>query len=246
MLTIKANTLETDELEKELLVYKRKAFPFAVRNTLNRVAADAASKSKDHIGKHMIERNRWTRGSVRHTNAQGISVGRMRSETGSTQDYMKTQEQGGTKVATGKHGAAIPTSYAAGQESGVPRTRMVRRPNRLNALTLHRLRYTGASEKQSLIVQVSNAVATNRRVIYLSEEHGMKRKGLYRVVGGRKRGHGWPTGAKLKMMYDLSKKSIHIPREPWLSESSRDANKNMPLYYRESLIQQLKRWKLFR
>jgi hypothetical protein len=190
----------------------------------------------------MILRNTWSERSilVRKANRQT-----MEAATGSTQQYMETQEIGGQEDATGKHGVAIPTSVASGEGRGAkPRQKLVRRPNKVSNITLARKANRGRmTRKQQLLVKVSTAVNSGNRVIF-HDFGGGKKKGLFRVKGGR-RGtkRGWPKGARLEMLHDLSRKSVNIPRNPWLMPVANKQAQQLPRYYAAALERQLRRLK---
>lgn len=237
--------LDIYDLEKDLKVLKRRAYPFATKETLNQAAFHGREIAQRTIERRFIERNRWTRGSVRYNRTTTLDVDRQQTEVGSTEDYMRTQEIGGARRKRGKHGVPIPTSYSAGQSHAKQRTRITRRPNRLQAIRFRRkqFRSLGKNYKQRLLVAVLMAVKTGDRFLYA--EFPNNRRGIMRVVGGR-RGNtrGWPGNARLEMVHDLSRGIVIIPPTPWLRPTTNEVNRMIPDLYRKALLFQLRRHKL--
>ena len=62
-----------------------------------------------------------------------------------------------------------------------------------------------------------------------------RRKGIFRVEKLTK------NTANLKMVHDLTRKSINIPANPWLKPASESAARAMPGFYRKNIIAQLRR-----
>ena len=239
------------KLGRDLTDFERKAVPYATRQVLNDLAFDSRRKAQTRIANQFVNRNRFTQQSVRVERAQGLNVRTMESRVGSVADYADEMEQGGTKRAKGKSGTPIPTAYASGQ-SGQPATRLPRRANKLSAIHLKGGKIKAANEKQKLLIMVNLAVETGERFIFTKIG---KRVGIYRVVGGvtgqRKtckgvRGSGWPKGARLRMVWDLSHKSVPIPRNPWLLPAVNDAAPLAVEGYRRALTEQVARYQLFK
>lgn len=236
--------MKIDELEKELKIFNEKGMPFAARGALDSAAFKTRSTAQTFIGLRLVERNKWTRGSVRVNRAKGRDLSRMFSEVGSTEEYMATQELGGTKRSLGGRTVAIPTAYAAGQENAKPRTRLPRKPNKMVNIRLRRRRVRSKNPKQALVVTMNLAARSGERYIYLGREHGLKRRAIFRVLGGRYRGREWPGAAKLKMVAEIDRPSVRIPRTQWLEPASKTID--MEELYRQALIFQLRRLRLFK
>ena len=115
-----------DKLEK----MSGRAIPYATRSALNKAAFFARGEAQEVIGRNMIERNKWTRRSVMVQTAKGLNINKQESEVGSVQDYMETQEYGGTVTGRGKT-KPIPTGYAAGQDGQRKRTKVPTRVNKM-------------------------------------------------------------------------------------------------------------------
>lgn len=229
---------EIEHFETVLRVFASRSYPFAVRQTLNATAWDARSRAQHAIARTMTERNKWTRGSVRVVPERGTTrVSAMEAAVGSTETYMETQETGGSKARRGRHGVAIPTSYAAGQEGARPRTRLPRGRNKLRNIKLQRRSFAsrGRTRAQRIVASVQQAIKSGKRYVYM--DFG-QRRGIVRVLGGKRR-------ARLKMVYDLSSLTVRIPRRPWLEPAVNRVLGGMDDHYRKALIFQLRRRGLY-
>lgn len=223
----------TNHLER----FSSKAVPFATRNTLNNVAFTAQKISRNNVRGSMVQRNRFTVQSIQVDKAETLDISRQSSTVGSIAPYMHDQEFGATQIKTGKEGVSIPTAYSAGQGMGTrPRTRLPRRANKLASIQLKKRRKKGATRGQRTFIAVREAAASGRKFVYLDLG---RRKGIFRVVGGKRK-------PRIKMVHDLTRQSIVVPRNPWLEPVVDEVSKLLPGMYRESLLFQIKRNRLFR
>lgn len=206
--------------------------PYAIRNTVNDLAFQTRTGALDHIDEHMITRNTWTK---RNVQVERADLRNLTSKIGSPLDYMETQESGGVRVSKGKHGAPIPTTTASGEpETAKPRRRTVRRPNKLSMIKLNGVRRHGRTRKQRNAIAISHAArGHNRRFAYLDLG---RRKGIFKVMGRR-------TKPRIRMVHDLTRKTLVIPKEPWLSKpTSRIGTQTNTLrLYKRRLLEQLER-----
>lgn len=231
--------LEIEDLEKDLKVLAKRAYPFATKQTLNKTAAVAREFAQEEIDRKMIQRNTWTRRSVRFNQTTTLNVDQQQSEVGSLEEYMETQEKGGVKRKRGKHGTPIPTAYSAGQGHVKQRTRLVRRPNKMKAIKFQQRNFKslGKTLKQRLLVAVRTAVKRGDRFMYA--EFSGRKKGIMRLLGGRRK-------TRLEMVHDLSRGIVMIPPRPWLRPAVNRALREMPGIYRAALIFQLRRQGIIR
>jgi hypothetical protein len=242
----KVETIDVKELEAELKTFAKRAYPFATKAAINNAAFKARDLWQREISVDMIERNKFTRQSIRVEQSRTLDVDRQSATVGSIAPYMKDQEFGGVKRSKGKHGVPIATSYAAGQEGQQPRTRLARRANKLASIQLRKRIRSSRNKKQALLFKVQDAVTSGKRFIFHDFESG-KKKGIFRVVGGSKKfKRGWPTGAKLKMVADMSSKVITIPRNPTLKPVVKQVEILMPAMWRKALVFQVRRHGLFK
>lgn len=236
---------ETQRLEKQLKTFKKRALPFATKETLNRAAFNAQKGYKREAQKDLTLRNKFTLQSIRVEQAKGLNVRQQISIVGSTAPYMEDQEFGGHKTRKSREGVSIATSYSAGQGDDTrPRTKLPRKPNKLENIKLKTKKRTPKNNKQSLVFKVQDAVESGNRAIYHKFNNGTK--GIFRVVGGRKKfKRGWPVGAKIKMVWDMTRPSVRIPKEPMLKPAHKKAASMLPRFYRDSLRFQIKRHNIF-
>lgn len=233
---VKIDDRELKELEADLKTFAHKAFPFATRNTLNVAAFAARSHAQENIRGSMITRNKFTERSVQVDKARTLNVSRQAATVGSTADYMETQEFGGTKTGEGG-GVAIATSYSAGQaQSSQPRTRLPRRANKLANIQLRKKHKRGSTRQQRNLIAIREAAGSGRKFVFLDLG---KRRGIFKVTGGKRR-------ARIKMVHDLSRRSVAIPKNPWLLPAAERTRTEIPGIYKESLLFQKRRLQLFK
>lgn len=206
-----------------------KALPHAARDILNELAFEGRKEWQQRMGKSMTLRNQYTTRSVAVDKARGVNLREMQSRLGSLQPYMATQEDGGTVTSKGKHGVTIPTPTASGEGmSANPRKRLVRRANWLSAIRLGSR--PGNSAKQRNAIAISKAKRDGTKTAFL--ELG-KRKGIVRIMGGKK--------GKLRMVWDMSKKSLSIPRNPTLEPTMQAILKRGPSIAEKHAMAQIRR-----
>lgn len=234
---------EIKDLARDVKLFTARGLAFATRQTLNDAAFAGRKQTVKEISRVFIERNTWTRRTLRVDKATSLDIDLQASAFGSREKYMAEQEFGHTQIKKGKHGVPIVTSYAAGQERARPRTKVTKARNRWSNLRLRRNRQRHGSPDQNLLVDVRLAVKSNQRELFLSRtEHGVT-KGIYRVTGGRtsKRNHGWPKGARLKMIFSLEKTSVTTKPHKTVTPAFFIAARKLPRLYKKNLLFQLKR-----
>lgn len=233
----KLDTSELANLESDLKRFAGRAYPFATKQTLNKSAFEARKAIQGEISDKMIERNKFTGRSIQVEQTRTLNVNRQAAVVGSTADYMADQEFGGVKYKGGKEGTPIPTAYGAGQAmNSKPRTRLPRRANTLQNIQLQKRRGKGITRRQRNLIAIKQAAATGFKFVFL--DLGRK-KGIFRVIGGKRR-------PKLRMVYDLTEQSVVIPKTPTFAPAVKRTEAKMPGIYRDALLFQLKRHKLFK
>lgn len=200
----------------------------AQQDALNTTAFEARKKAIGNIDRKMIERNTWTRRSVR---VQKASFASMVSLLGSTENYMKEQEFGGVKRGRGKVGVGITTSYAAGQEMAKPRTKVARASNKLSRIKITNRKSQGGNKKQQAIATIKQAAQKKDKFVYL--DFG-RTKGIFKLTGGKKK-------TKINMVHDLSQKSVKIPKNPWLRPAALDVQRDRRRIYKNALLKEITR-----
>lgn len=225
------------ELEKDLKIFAKRAYPFATKSTINGAAFATQKVAKKDVEIKMVQRNKFTLQSIRVEQARTLNVNRQSASVGSIADYMADQEFGGVKRKTGSEGVAIPTGYSAGQERQQPRTRLPRKPNKLSNIKLKQRRNKASSRKQRNLQAIKAAAVSTNKYVYLELQNN--RKGIFRVIGGKRK-------PKIKMVYDLSSSSTPIPRNPWLKPATDHVQQQIPAIYLKALQFQAKRLGLFK
>lgn len=243
---IRADLTDVRAWERDLMVLSERALPYANQGAVNSMAFAASREYRAEMQRKLTLRNRWTVGSVRVQRAQGRQFANQFAITGSVADYAADMEFGTTHRPPGRTGVPIPTSRAAGQPRGAPRTRVPTRRNRLSQIRLGGKTVTPRTPKQRLVLLARQAVETGRREIYLDGRSG-PRRGIYTVRGGNLgRPRGWPRGARLDMLWDLSRDSVRQPPNPLLGPAAADAQRRGPEFYIQALQFQINRQRLFR
>ena len=226
---------ELKRFEGDLKTFAAKAYPFATRQTVNRSAFVARELMQRNISRDMVTRNRFTVGSVRVEPTRSLIVSQQEAIVGSIAPYMDEQEFGSVKVSTGKEGTAIPTSYSAGQRGQRPRTRVPRRVNALQNIQLLKRRKRGGSRKSRNAGVIKHAATSGNKYVFLDLG---RTKGIFRVVGGKRK-------PRIRMVADLSRRSVVIPATPTLGPAVRETQRSIPLRYKRALEFQLKKQRLF-
>lgn len=229
--------------EKDLKTFARKAFPHAVRFTLNKAAFETRTEGQANIRRNMTTRNRFTEQSVRVNQAKGMNVDNLRATVGSVAEYMERQEFGGVARGKGKYGAVIPTSYAAGQQGQIPRTKLPRKANSIQQIQLRKRVRAARSARQFAFLTGLIAAREGDKFVFIPGGSNAS-SGIYRVWGRDKK-RGQFRGIKLKMLYSMRQTPTRTPREPWLSDATKKKRKQMQAYYRDALLYQLQRQGVF-
>lgn len=231
----KIDDREIKRLEGDLKAFASRALPFATKNTLNQAAFTAQRTAREDVAKTMTLRNRFTERSIQVEQTRTLNIRQQAAIVGSIADYMEVQEFGGTKSKTGKEGVAIPTAYSAGQGEGAqPRTRLPRKPNKLSNIRLQRSNKGRGSRRQRNLVAIKQAASSGSKYVFLDLG---RRQGIFKVTGGKRR-------PKIRMVHDLSRDSVTIPRNPWLGPAVAATVPKIPRLYAASLRFQVKRLRI--
>lgn len=231
------DTKNIKQMERDLKTFASKAYPFATRKTVNDAAFQAQRIARVDVKDNMTNRNRFTVQSIQVEQTRTLQVSRQAAVVGSIADYMEDQEFGAVKSKTGKEGVTIATSYSSGEgENAQPRTRLPRKPNRMQSIALQKRRKKGSSRKQQNFIAIRQAAATGRKFVFLDLG---RRKGIFRVTGGKRR-------PKIKMVHDMTKQSVVIPKNPWLKPAFDETTRMLPAFYADALRFQLRRRNIFR
>lgn len=235
---VRVDLRQVRKFERDLAFMVPNALPVATRFTLNGMARKTQTVGRKIVKRNMILRNARTRQSIQFRSTKSLDIDRQVTRAGSTVDYMRVQEEGGVKVSGGKHGTPLTTTYASGEGRGKQvRRRLATKKRRLLNVTLRRRgRKRGRGRKQKNLIAVRRAAKGGRKDIFMNLG---RRKGIFRIVGKGER-------IKVQMLHDLTKKTVRIPRSPWLGPAERFARKLGPEMFRDALEFQVRRHGLFR
>lgn len=226
---MKINTRDVKRLERTLKSIAQHGAKFAMNATLNNAAFDTRKTALAVIDRKFTLRNGWTKRSVRVNKSNTRSL---QASVGSTADYLRKQELGHTERPSGGLGVAIPTTYASGEgENSRTRKRLPRKMNKMRNVKLGGSTGRARGRKARNVVKVKQAARSTNKVIFMKTRRGA---GIFRVVGGKRR-------PKVKMILDLSKKSITIKKKPWLQPATTRHRKLIPPNYMLNLSKQITR-----
>lgn len=225
------------QFESDLKTFAKKSFPRATRNTLNTSAFHAQKVARKIVNNKMITRNRFTERSIQVIQTRTLNINAQQSFVGSTEDYMERQEFGGTITSKGKHGVPLATTVASGEGKGSrPRLRLPTRASKLRNIRLDNRGGTFKSKKQEFFYKLKQASESGHKHVFLETR---RKKAIYRVkVSGRK--------FDIKMLFDLSHRTVTTPRNPWLSPTIKSTERVMPRIHLKSLEFQMKFHGLFK
>jgi hypothetical protein len=226
---IKIDLNDFKRLTRDLERTAKSALPHAMRNALNDAAFRGRQLWVQEIEREFILRNTFTTRTLEVRKAVGTNMQSMRSELGSRQEYMATQEHGGVD-----HGS-VPTTASSGEGRQMPpRKKLVRQPNKLAAIALGQ-RYRRGSRKQRNAVALHMAAATGKKFVFLDLE---RRKGLFRVSGGKRI-------KQIDLVWDTTSKAHQVHAHPTLAPAVRRVQAELPRIMTRALVDQLKRHKVF-
>ncbi len=220
-----------DKLTADLAFFASRSIPYAARSAATTMAFQARAIWVQEIESSMTTRNRYTVKSLRVEKATGNRIENIQAVLGSLAPYMAAQEDGRPNQLGGKR--AIPTSAAAGQRGARPRTKLVRRPNVLSAIHLAK-RGTRGSRAQRNAISMSQAARAGKKFVFLDLQRG---RGLFRIGGGKRK-------PNVTMLWDLSRGSVRVPKNPTLERTvARQQAKGVEVYH-AALIEQARRNKV--
>jgi len=225
------DTRQIKQLENELKGFKIKALPFATKATINKGAFETQKVARQTVRDDMTNRNQFTVRSIQVDQARTLNIRQQEAIVGSIADYMETQEFGGTKSDP-----TLATGYSAGQEGTRPRTRLPVGDHRMKKITLRHSAKKGKGRKQRNLIAVKQAAQSGHKYVFLDLG---RTEGIFRVLGGKR-------SPRVKMVHNLTKRSVNIPRSPWLKPSVDVVAPRMQQFYGEALRFQLRRHGLFR
>ena len=228
---------DVDRLERDLKFFAKRAFPFATKAHVNSAAFDARSNWREEIGDEFVERNKFTRNSIRVQTAKGLNPSTQEAVVGSIAPYMDDQEFGGVKRKKGKKGVDLTTSYASGEGRGAkPRTRLARAANAMKNINLRKRRTKAKGRAQRNLAVVRAASESSNKHVYLDTG---RKQGIYRIVGKG-------ANAEPQMVHDLTEDSVLIKSKPTMRPAVDKTTRRLPEIYRDAILFQLRRLGIFK
>lgn len=200
-----------DEMQRELEQLAKRGVPYAARETLNGLAFAGRRIWQEQMASSLTLRNKFTQRRALVERATGSRMSEMEAELGHTEDYMRRLEAGiGERARRG--GLAIPTEAAAGQAKGslpAGRKRAVKPSLIIRTLGKVKRQSKGLPRKVRNARAVRDAIRNGSRLAYLELD---RRRGIYRIMGGKRR-------PQIRKLYDLSRRSVPLPRIPTLQRT---------------------------
>lgn len=237
---------EINRLERDLRLFNERGIGFAAKDALNDAAYNTMVQAKGIVGKNMVLRNTWTRRNISFNRASTrtmqseAGVNKMKTKDGRENDYMEDQEFGGIKNKRHKHGVAIPTSFSTGEGNAKPR-RKVLRQNAKNRLS--NIKQLAGREKKWKHQRQANIVAIKQaqrgKPTNFAFLKWKNRRGIVKVTGTKRK-------IKINMVHDLTRKSVKIPKSPWLTPAYKKILPQIPRYYQTQLQRQIDRLGIFK
>lgn len=198
-------------MQRELEQLAKRAIPYAARDTLNGLAFAGRKIWQDQMRSSLTLRNAFTERRALVERATGSRMSDMTATLGHTEDYMRRLESGlGERARRG--GLAIPTEAAAGQAKGslrAGRKRPVRPSLVIRVLGKIKRQSRSMPRKARNMRAVRQAIKDGSRLAYLELD---RRRGIYRIMGGKKR-------PQIRKLYDLTRRSVPLPRIPTLQRT---------------------------
>lgn len=243
------NSIEWDKFSKSIEKLRTQAMPYAVKKYLDTLATDTQDIGRKNIQGRMILRNKYTLQSVKVNLAmKSRNIEAMKSAAGSTQRYMNTQEKGGMVAGDKGRDKPLATTTASG-EGGSVRKRLPKRDYRLSKIRLSTRAVRANSKKQENYLKVMLAAKNGDKYVYLDTG---RKKFIAKVTvtnlsaGRGRRGGPKFKGAKVRMLYDLSRKTVTVRPHPWLKPATDSAMKKRDIIWDKAIKYEMSRIWLLR
>jgi hypothetical protein len=223
-------------IKVDLNRFASRGVPYMVRDTLTGCAFALQRAWRADVRGAFVLRNKYTEKSIRVDKATGTKVASMEAVTGTIAPFMRDQEEGNTVRGRGKH-KAIPTGLAAGQGQGAARTRTVRTGLRLQAINIpSRPMPNIKGKRRQNAIAMAIAIRKGERFVMLNRIK-VKGRAIFEVRGGKRSG-------RARMLWDMSKGSVKVPREPTLERSIHASARAFEKVQYQATLNQLKRNKV--
>ena len=227
---VNVDTKDLKRFERDLRNFKSKAVPYASRAYVNNQAFEARKEWQDILPSKMKLRNKYTTNSIRVDKTSSLDINRQQSIVGSLAPYMDEQEDGYKEGKSGKHGVALPAAAPSKRKTRgrISKARQLGSINIMPRIRGHRSRQVAASM----------AMARKRggpQYAFLQLKKG--RMGIYQLDPSRKR-------LAVKKVWDLSKSSVTIPKNPTMEPAVQSMAKRRDALWRDALLFQLRRHRI--
>lgn len=224
-------TVDTSAMRKytrALKAVSSRGVDYAMRNTLNDVAYKGMRIGRKEVQERFTIRTPWTIRSIGFRRA--ITLVKPESAVGSTEEYMRTQEEGGARRPTsGAKNVPVPTGYAYNEEGTTDHKKLPLRSRRMRNIQL--TKNGGSSRRARNQAAIAAAISSANKFAYMDTP---KMKGIFHVKGGKKT-------RRLKLVHDLRHKSVNIPKREWLRPTADKALDYAPRYYYRNMLRQIDR-----
>ena len=233
---IKIDHSEVDELFARLENIRKKAIPYATRFTLNKAVFNGRSIAQREIDKRMTLRNAFTKRGVVFDKATGNNIRTQCAKLGaaSSRQYLAEQETGITKTSSGAKGLKIPTPTASGEGMHANPIKKNRRKRfKLQNIRLSNRKSGGKSKGQKTHLKIMQTAKSSQKLTYLELPNG--KRGIFQVKGGKRK-------PKIFMVWNMTKRMVKIPKNPWLASSTKIVNKSIPNIFVDELKNQIEKW----
>lgn len=226
---VQMNNRQILDWVSKLKAFTRHGYPNAVKRTVNAAATKTRDLGKQTVASKMTLRNRWVAGSIRAQWTKSNQVNSMRAIAGSVGPELQKQEFGATVRGSGKTKAIVTAAGAREPQSARPRKGLLRpRLGKLNLRKPSRKGLRHMSKRQRALVTIKTLGSQSRNdIFYLNLG---RRQGFFRM-----------EGPKLRMVVDLSRRSVKVKRNPWLGPATKTVTKHLPGIYRRELRDQMRR-----
>jgi len=227
---LKVEVTGAKEMLEDLRTFRKKAVPYAARDTVNSLAFAGRKVWSDQIRKTFTTRNQFVANqALRVEKASLGKVETIQSKLGTIFEDMPRQEFGATVAGRSGH-KGIPGPAAAGQAPGGRRTKPVRHANRQSAIrAFHAAK--GATRQQRNAITI--AMAKRRGIKFVLLERPKGGKGVFAIGGGKRK-------TTTRMLWDVSRKSVRLKPEPTLGPTLKRLEPWVPKYQEHALLKQLR------
>ena len=239
--SITVDAVDIERLSKDLKLFGgARTVGYAARSAINTMAFENRKIFRAEMDNKLTLRNKFTQGSIRTQRAVGTDVNTMHSVSGSVQGYMALQETGGI-VNPNSGSASVPVPTATARQGSLKRMvaqRMRRKNINLATINLRGKIRTGRykSKSQEIAANVRQAAREYAEFVFLETSRA---RAIYQLSGSSRR-------PKMRMVWNLNKKTTRIRRQDILSGSLKKLERKTDEIMLDATLFQMRRNRLFR